>query len=145
MQVPTLLYYTNEKVLFADYELLMNHKECPIVRTLEVMGGKWKPIILHYLSDAPRRSGELGRLIPQASGKMLTQQLRELEADKIIRRKIYRQVPPKVEYILTPLGESLRPVMIAMCAWGETYGCRENAEGSRAYFGDIPVHFAVKS
>ncbi len=109
------------------------------MRTLEVMGGKWKPIILHYLSEAPRRSGELGRLIPQASGKMLTQQLRELEADKIIRRKIYRQVPPKVEYILTPLGESLRPVMIAMCAWGETNARltpnREDVEGSedRAY------------
>jgi DNA-binding HxlR family transcriptional regulator len=112
----------------------MKYKECPIVRTLEVMGGKWKPIILHYLSEAPRRSGELGRLIPQASGKMLTQQLRELEADKIIRRKIYRQVPPKVEYILTPLGESLRPVMIAMCAWGETNARltpnREDVEGS---------------
>ena len=108
----------------------MKYKECPIVRTLEVMGGKWKPIILHYLSEAPRRSGELGRLIPQASGKMLTQQLRELEADKIIRRKIYRQVPPKVEYILTPLGESLRPVMIAMCAWGETYAGSEDEEGS---------------
>jgi DNA-binding HxlR family transcriptional regulator len=117
----------------------MKYKECPIVRTLEVMGGKWKPIILHYLSEAPRRSGELGRLIPQASGKMLTQQLRELEADKIIRRKIYRQVPPKVEYILTPLGESLRPVMIAMCAWGETNARltrnHEDVEGSedRAY------------
>ena len=105
------------------------------MRTLEVIGGKWKPIILHYLSEAPRRSGELGRLIPQASGKMLTQQLRELEADKIIRRKIYRQVPPKVEYILTPLGESLRPVMIAMCAWGETYVRGEDVEGpeDRAY------------
>jgi DNA-binding HxlR family transcriptional regulator len=117
----------------------MKYKECPITRTLEVIGGKWKPIILHYLSEAPRRSGELGRLIPQASGKMLTQQLRELEADKIIRRKIYRQVPPKVEYILTPLGESLRPVMIAMCAWGETNARltpnREDVEGGedRAY------------
>jgi DNA-binding HxlR family transcriptional regulator len=113
----------------------MRYKECPIVRTLEVIGGKWKPIILHYLSEAPRRSGELGRLISQASGKMLTQQLRELEADKIIRRKIYRQVPPKVEYILTPLGESLRPVMIAMCAWGEANANREDVEGSgdRAY------------
>jgi DNA-binding HxlR family transcriptional regulator len=107
----------------------MNYKECPIVRTLEVIGGKWKPIILHYLSEAPRRSGELGRLIPQASGKMLTQQLRELEADKIIRRKIYRQVPPKVEYILTPLGESLQPVMLAMCAWGAANAQSEDVEG----------------
>jgi DNA-binding HxlR family transcriptional regulator len=96
----------------------MNYNECPITRTLEVIGGKWKPIVLHYLSEAPRRSGELGRLIPQASGKMLTQQLRELERDGIIQRKVYRQVPPKVEYLLTPLGESLRPIMIAMCDWG---------------------------
>jgi DNA-binding HxlR family transcriptional regulator len=141
LQVPTILCHTYHKVLFTDDERFMNYTECPIVRTLEVMGGKWKPIILHYLSESPRRSGELGRLIPQASGKMLTQQLRELEADKIIRRKIYRQVPPKVEYILTPLGESLRPVMIAMCAWGETYARRENVEESqdRAYHSEAGI------
>jgi DNA-binding HxlR family transcriptional regulator len=96
---------------------------------------QWKPIILHYLSEAPRRSGELGRLIPQASGKMLTRQLRELEADKIIRRKIYRQVPPKVEYILTPLGESLRSVMLAMCAWGEANSQCEDVEGNEERVG----------
>lgn len=98
----------------------MNHNECPITRTLEVIGGKWKPIVLHYLAAAPRRSGELGRLIPQASGKMLTQQLRELERDHIIQRKVYHQVPPKVEYLLTPRGETLLPIMDAMCAWGAT-------------------------
>lgn len=96
----------------------MNHNECPITRTLEVIGGKWKPIILHYLADAPRRTGELSRLIPQSSGKMLTQQLRELERDRVIHRKVYRQVPPKVEYLLTPLGETLVPIMNAMCEWG---------------------------
>ncbi|MDB6078018.1 MAG: transcriptional regulator [Akkermansiaceae bacterium] len=97
----------------------MNYEQCPIMQTLEVIGGKWKPIVLHYLEEGPRRSGELGRLIPQASGKMLTQQLRELERDGVIERKVYQQVPPKVEYLLTPLGESLRPVMAAMCAWGD--------------------------
>ncbi|EEF59069.1 winged helix-turn-helix transcriptional regulator [Pedosphaera parvula] len=97
----------------------MNYNECPITRTLEVIGGKWKPIILHYLAECPRRSGELARLIPHASGKMLTQQLRELEVDRIVRRKVYREVPPRVEYSLSPLGESLRPIMIAMCAWGD--------------------------
>ncbi len=97
----------------------MKHKECPVTRTLEVMGGKWKPIVLYYLAEMPRRSGELGRLIPQASGKMLTQQLRELEEDKLIHRTVYRQVPPKVEYSLTALGKSLRPVMNAMCTWGK--------------------------
>ncbi len=97
----------------------MKHQDCPITRTLEVMGGKWKPIILHYLADGSRRSGELTRLIPQASAKMLTQQLRELEQDRVVRRKVYREVPPKVEYSLSPIGESLRPIMIAMCEWGE--------------------------
>ena len=95
----------------------MDHDDCPITRTLKVIGGKWKPIILHFLERAPRRTGELGRLIPQASGKMLTQQLRELERDGVIRRKVYRQVPPKVEYLLTPLGETLSPIMMR-CACG---------------------------
>ena len=99
--------------------LVMNYKDCPVMRTLEVIGGKWKPIILHYLAERPRRSGELTRLVPQASGKMLTQQLRELERDRIVRRKVYREVPPKVEYSLSTLGESLRPILLAMCAWGE--------------------------
>lgn len=88
------------------------------MRTLEVIGGKWKPIILHYLNEAPRRSGELNRLIPHASSKMLTQQLRELERDGVVKRKLYHQVPPKVEYSLTPRGQSLRPIIRAMCKWG---------------------------
>lgn len=96
----------------------MKHDECPVTRTLEVIGGKWKPIILHYLKEAPCRTGELSRLIPHASGKMLTQQLRELEREGIVKRKVYRQVPPKVEYALTPRGESLRPIIAAMCQWG---------------------------
>ncbi|HEY0258202.1 MAG TPA: helix-turn-helix domain-containing protein [Candidatus Methylacidiphilales bacterium] len=104
----------------------MNYDQCAVMRTLEVMGGKWKPIILHYLNQAPRRTGELNRLIPQASTKMLTQQLRELEGDGVVKRKVYHQVPPKVEYSLTARGDSLRPIIQAMCAWA-----RENpkAEG----------------
>ncbi len=96
----------------------MNYNDCPITRTLEVIGGKWKPLILHFLAAAPRRSGELARLIPQASAKMLTQQLRELEEDRVVRRKVFREVPPRVEYSLSPLGETLKPIMNAMCAWG---------------------------
>ncbi|MFD0894263.1 helix-turn-helix transcriptional regulator [Luteolibacter ambystomatis] len=109
----------------------MKHDQCPVMRTLEVMGGKWKPIILHYLDEGPRRTGELGRLIPQASGKMLTQQLRELERDGIVRRKIYREVPPKVEYSLTPRGESLRPIIRAMCEWAKV-NPREGRRRDRA-------------
>jgi DNA-binding HxlR family transcriptional regulator len=95
----------------------MNYDQCPVTRTLEVMGGRWKSIILHYLNLGPRRTGELNRLIPHASGKMLTQQLRELESEGVVKRKVYNQVPPKVEYSLTPRGESLRPIILAMCAW----------------------------
>lgn len=104
----------------------MNYNDCPITRTLEVIGGKWKPLILHFLAAAPRRSGELARLIPQASAKMLTQQLRELEEDRVVRRKVFREVPPRVEYSLSPLGETLKPIMAAMCAWG-----RANPAASR--------------
>ncbi|HSI83108.1 MAG: winged helix-turn-helix transcriptional regulator [Candidatus Methylacidiphilales bacterium] len=99
----------------------MEYHQCPITRTLEIIGGKWKPIILHYLAEAPRRTSELRRLIPHASGKMLTQQLRELEQDNVVHRKIYRQVPPRVEYSLTARGESLRPILTAMCDWARVH------------------------
>jgi len=99
----------------------MNYIDCPVTRTLSVMGGRWKPVLLHYLMEKPRRAGELTRLIPQASPKVLTQQLRELETDNIVHREVYHQIPPKVEYSLTDFGESLRPVMDALCEWGKTY------------------------
>lgn len=121
----------------------MNYDSCPVMRTLEVIGGKWKPIILHYLKEAPRRSGELSRLVPHASSKMLTQQLRELELDGIVKRVVYSQVPPKVEYSLTPRGETLRPIIQAMCAWGrenpkaepERRSIRRRASAPRARVG----------
>ena len=96
----------------------MNYNQCPIMRTLEVIGGKWKPIVLHYLEDGPRRAGELMRLVPQASGKVLTQQLRELERDGVITRTVHSQVPPRVDYALSELGHTLVPLLDAMCQWG---------------------------
>lgn len=99
----------------------MNYDQCPIMRTLEVIGGKWKPILLHYLAQEPRRAGELLRLVPQASGKVLTQQLRELERDGIISRTIHSQVPPRVDYALTDLGLTLLPTLNAMCDWGRAH------------------------
>ncbi|HSJ03171.1 MAG: winged helix-turn-helix transcriptional regulator [Verrucomicrobium sp.] len=110
----------------------MNYDECPMMRTLEVIGGKWKPIILHYLNEAPCRTGELSRLIPHASSKMLTQQLRELERDGIVKRKVYHQVPPKVEYSLTQRGESLRPIILAMGEWALKNPKPETAKPGRA-------------
>lgn len=95
---------------------------CPVETTLRVMGGKWKPIILWYLyHEGTKRFGELRRLVPGATEKMLTQHLRELEADHVVDRKVYAQVPPKVEYSLTERGLSFGPVLMAMYDWGAAY------------------------
>lgn len=89
--------------------------------TLNVIGGKWKLLILWHLLIAPRRYGQLRRLIPGITEKMLIQQLRELEADGIIGRTIFDEVPPKVEYFLTPYGKTLEPALQILCHWGETH------------------------
>jgi len=97
---------------------------CPVSITAEVIGGKWKPLILFYLEGGTRRFGELRRLIPATTKKMLTQKLRELERDEIIRRKVYAQVPPRVEYSLTRHGETLTPILKLMSAWGRKHHAR---------------------
>jgi DNA-binding HxlR family transcriptional regulator len=94
---------------------------CPVEATLKLIGGKYKGLILWHLVDATLRYGELQRLIPQATPKMLTQQLRELEADHLLKRKVYPVVPPKVEYSLTEFGESLKPILSSMYNWGADY------------------------
>ncbi len=91
---------------------------CPASATLEVIGGKWKPLILYYLQNSIRRNGELLRLMPKITQKMLTRQLRELETDGIVHREVYPVVPPRVEYSLTERGETLIPVLEAMVQWG---------------------------
>lgn len=88
--------------------------------TLDVIGGKWKPIILCHLGGGTLRTGELCRLIPNVSQRVLTRQLRQLEQDGIIARRVYNQVPPKVEYSLTEEGKSLRAILLAMSDWGES-------------------------
>lgn len=92
---------------------------CPTEVTVDVIGGKWKTLILTYLLPGPRRFGEISRLLPQASKRMLTLALRELEEDGVIHREVYKQVPPKVEYSLTPCGESLKPILLLMADWGQ--------------------------
>jgi len=94
---------------------------CPVESTLKVIGGKWKIIILWCLRDEIKRFSEIKREIPLITQKMLTQQLRELEVDGVIQRKVYAEVPPKVEYSMTDLGKSLKPVIEAMCVWGREY------------------------
>lgn len=91
---------------------------CPVERTLEVIGGRWKVLILRELFSGVKRFGQLHRALHGITQKMLTQQLREMEQDGIIHREVYLQVPPKVEYSLTPQGESLKPIIDAMHEWG---------------------------
>jgi DNA-binding HxlR family transcriptional regulator len=94
---------------------------CPVETTLAIIGGLWKVLILRELLCGTMRFNELRRALSGVTHRTLTQQLRELEAHRVVRRKVYRQVPPKVEYSLTPLGESLKPVLDAMHKWGEQY------------------------
>lgn len=97
----------------------MKKYNIPVEAALEVIGGKWKVVILCHLIKSKRRTSELKRLMPTITQKMLTQQLRELESDGVVNRIIYNQVPPKVEYELTEYGWSLKPALDMLCAWGE--------------------------
>ncbi|MHC1721671.1 MAG: winged helix-turn-helix transcriptional regulator [Aminipila sp.] len=95
---------------------------CTFELTIDLIGGKWKPIIIWHLgTKGIQRFNELKKLLPQITQKMLTQQLRELEADNLVIRKVYPQVPPKVEYSLTDLGQTLMPILSMMCSWGDDY------------------------
>ncbi|WP_445487992.1 winged helix-turn-helix transcriptional regulator [Niallia sp. 03133] len=89
--------------------------------TLEVIGGKWKCVILCHLTHGKKRTSELKRLMPNITQKMLTQQLRELEEDGVINRIIYQQIPPKVEYELSEYGKSLESILDSLCNWGKTH------------------------
>lgn len=90
---------------------------CPVEGTLDVIGGKWKPLIIWFLRKRVLRFSDLRRSIPGITDVMLTKQLRELEHDGVIKRKVYTQVPPKVEYSLTPLGKTIIPLLDALCDW----------------------------
>jgi DNA-binding HxlR family transcriptional regulator len=94
--------------------------------TLQVLGGKWKLLILWHLKDEPKRYSELNRLIPEVSEKMLIQQLRELEGDGIISRKTLTETPLKVEYAFTDYGETIKLIIESMCEWGRNHLTRMN-------------------
>lgn len=94
---------------------------CPVRNTLLVIGGKWKVMILYMLMEKTHRFSELKRTIPKITQKMLTQQLRELEKDGLVSRKVYPEVPPKVEYSLTEFGATLKPVFKTMYRWGNEH------------------------
>ena len=99
---------------------------CGLNATLRIISGKWKPLILFFLRDAPKRYGELKRLTQGVSDKVLIQQLKDLEADCVLARTDYKEVPPRVDYALTPLGRSLADAIVPLCSWG-TENAREMA------------------
>ncbi len=95
--------------------------ECPVATAIDMIGGKWKVIILYQLRARTMRFGELRKSIPKITQKMLTQQLRELERNKLVNRQVYAEVPPKVEYTSTELAEKLNPALDLLCEWGGEY------------------------
>jgi len=97
---------------------------CPVEITVNVAGGKWKPLIIYHLISGTLRFGELQRQVSGVSQRSLTLQLRELERDGILDRKVFAEVPPRVEYSLTPFGRSLEPVLNVMHSWGQDYVAR---------------------
>lgn len=94
---------------------------CPLELSMDLIGGKWKLIILWYLLDGPKRFSEINRLVPSITQKMLTTQLRELEDKGLVNRKVYAEVPPRVEYSLTDRGNSLSDILNSICTWSKSY------------------------
>lgn len=107
--------------------MIQSNFNCPFELTLELIGGKWKGLILWHLHDKEvLRNGEMLRLMPKITQKMLTQQLREMEENGLVKRVIYEQIPPKVEYSLTEHGKALRPILKMMIVWGLDYAQNKN-------------------
>jgi DNA-binding HxlR family transcriptional regulator len=94
---------------------------CPVTQAQDIITGKWKIVILWHLSTKTRRFNEIQRLLPYISKGILTRQLRELEEDQMVHREVYKEVPPKVEYSLTPLGQSFIPILDSMGEWSKKY------------------------
>ncbi|WP_371860445.1 winged helix-turn-helix transcriptional regulator [Paenibacillus lautus] len=109
-------------------EYTMNSLNTGINIFMNTVGGKWKCLILFFLSQQPRRTKEFYLLMPTITQKVLTEQLKQLERDELVRREVFKEVPPKVEYSLTELGQSFVPVLNTMCEWGNTYATVQNLE-----------------
>ena len=119
MVYSTLLYTIGINIMaHTKYDC---NQGCPVEAALGVIGGKWKGVILYHLLSETMRFNALRRLMPEITQRMLTKQLRELETHNLIKRKVYPEVPPKVEYSMTEFGKTLAPVIFALQEWGTTY------------------------
>ncbi|MDJ0522456.1 MAG: winged helix-turn-helix transcriptional regulator [Planctomycetota bacterium] len=105
---------------------------CDVEATLSVIGGRWKPVLVCHLLAGRKRFGELRRLVPHATERMITLQLRELEADDVVSRTVYAEVPPRVEYDVTEFGRTLEPILTDMQDWGSAFKARKLAEEDAA-------------
>ena len=114
-------------------------ENCPVEATLDLIGGKYKSLILWHLADGKLRFSELRSRIKKATPKMLTQQLRELESQSLVHREVFPVIPPKVEYSLTETGKSLMPILVAMRDWGANYLRGKNQEPCCFMMGTDPV------
>jgi DNA-binding HxlR family transcriptional regulator len=99
--------------------LVHGPEDCPVETTLRVIGGRWKAVIIYHLRGGPRRFNELRRMLPNITQRMLTQHLRELQADGILDRRVFEVVPPHVEYSISDAGKTLLPILDALAAWGQ--------------------------
>jgi DNA-binding HxlR family transcriptional regulator len=119
-----ILYVVPKRILSMSLpraKLVTNFPGCPVEATLSYLDGKWKGVILFHLMDRTLRFNELRRHLPAITQRMLTKQLRELEESGLISRTVYPVVPPRVDYALTPLGSTLKPVIRALAAWGDEF------------------------
>ena len=116
----------------------MSNTHCPVETTIDLIGGKYKALILWHLSGSTLRFNQLQKLITSATPRMLTLQLRELESQNLITRKVYAEVPPRVEYSMTELGRSLMPILTAMRDWGAEYLRGNNIEPNCFMMDDAP-------
>jgi DNA-binding HxlR family transcriptional regulator len=108
----------------------------PIERALKVIAGRWKPVILYYVFDGPKRLSELKRMMPDITQKVLIQQLREMEAHGLVKRAVFAEVPARVEYMATDVGLSLEPILLALCQWGQRHA---EASGEQDQLADCIV------
>lgn len=137
-QVRTILCDTTQKDTVRRQSMEAK-ATCPVETTLELIGGKYKSLILWHLSAGKLRFSELRKRISSATPKMLTQQLRELEKNQLVHREVYPVIPPKVEYSLTETGKSLMPVLVAIRDWGSDYLRKNNQEPNCFMMGSEPM------